>query len=309
MNGQKDLGHIKVILGENGGRFPFCNSILIDDSIKTVIDPGAGLQPLRAINESKDIEFVFNTHVHFDHIVFNYVFDHSRIMVNEQESIYFKDRRKFIEDFGANQVWGDEWVSQWLEKTTQPEGLHSKTITYRHEWYLSMARLDGTYSWGDVFDFGQVRMEVIPAPGHSSGFNVMYFPLQGVVYCSDIDLTTFGPWGEDYDQFVASARRIAQLDADTFVTGHESGIVSKNEFISRLDQYLEGINRRDQILLGKLSRPKTLNEIIKEGTFYGYRIFKDDFVYCWEWYMVRQHLQRLLKQGMVTFENGSYVRR
>ena len=304
----QDLGHIKVILGENGGRFPFCNSILIDDSVQAVIDPGAGLQQLRAINENNNIEIVFNTHVHFDHIVFNYVFDQSRIMVNEKESIYFTDRRKFIEDFGANQVWGDEWVSQWLEQTRRPEGLNSKTLAHRHEWYLSMARLDGTYRWGDVFDFGQVRMEVIPAPGHSPGFNVMYFPLQGVVYCSDIDLTAFGPWGEDYDQFIASARRIAQLDADTFVTGHESGIVSKNDFITRLDQYLEGIDRRDKVLLGKLSRPKTQDEIIKDGTFYGPRIFKDEFVYCWEWYIVRQHLQRLLKQGLVKIENGHYVR-
>ncbi len=304
----QDLGHIKVIAGDNGGRFPFCNSILIDDSVQAVIDPGAGLQKLRAINESHNIEIVFNTHVHFDHIVFNYVFDHSRIMVNEQEAIYFKDRRKFMEDFGVQLVWGDEWVSQWLEQTRRPEGLNSKKIFDRHEWYLSMARLDGTYRWGDVFDFGQVKMEVIPAPGHSSGFNVMYFPLQGIAFCSDIDLTDFGPYGEDYDQFVESAHRIAKLDADTFVTAHESGIVSKHEFISRLDQYLEGIDRRDKILLEKLSRPRTEEEIIKDGTFYGPRIFKDKFVYCWEWYLVRQHLQRLRKQGLVKIENGYYVR-
>ena len=308
MDRQKDLGRIKVILGENGGRFPFCNSILIDDSVQAMIDPGAGLQQLRAINDSQDIEIVFNTHVHFDHIVFNYVFDHSRIMVNEPESIYFRDRRKFIEDFGTSQVWGDAWIDQWLERTAQPQGLQSKTIAYRHEWCLSMARLDETYRWGDVFDFGRVRMEVIPAPGHSQGFNVMYFPLQGIVYCSDIDLTAFGPWGEDYDQFVESARRVAQLDADTFVTGHESGIVSKNEFISRLDQYLEVIEQRDKILLKKLIQPMTLDELIKEGTFYGPRVFKDEFVYCWEWYMVRQHLQRLLKQGLVTKKNGNYIR-
>jgi glyoxylase-like metal-dependent hydrolase (beta-lactamase superfamily II) len=308
MDRLKDLGRIKVILGENSGRFPFCNSILIDDSVQAVIDPGAGLQQLRAINDRQNIEVVFNTHVHFDHIVFNYVFDHSRIMVNEPESIYFRDRRKFIEDFGTSQVWGDAWADHWLEQTARPENLQSKTIAYRHEWYLSMARLDGTYRWGDGFDFGQVKMEVIPAPGHSQGFNVMYFPLQGIVYCSDIDLTAFGPWGEDYDQFVESARRIAQLDADTFVTGHESGIVSKNEFVSRLDQYLELIDRRDDILLEKLSRPRTQEDLIKEGTFYGPRIFRDEFVYCWEWYMVKQHLRRLLKQHRIVEKEGIYSR-
>lgn len=75
MDRSKDFGRIKVISGDNGGRFPYCNTLFIDDSIQTIIDPGAGLLKLQEINQSKSIDLVLNTHVHFDHIVYNYVFD------------------------------------------------------------------------------------------------------------------------------------------------------------------------------------------------------------------------------------------
>jgi len=41
MKNNKDFRRIKVVSGENGGRFPYCNALFIDDSIKTIIDPGA----------------------------------------------------------------------------------------------------------------------------------------------------------------------------------------------------------------------------------------------------------------------------
>ncbi|NLV21920.1 MAG: MBL fold metallo-hydrolase [Syntrophomonadaceae bacterium] len=303
-----DFGNIKVIPGQNGGRFPFCNTILIDDSIPAVIDPGAGLQQLQAVNQQKDIEIVINSHVHFDHICYNYVFDHSKIMVNEREAIYFQDRRKFIADSGVYEALGEEWANLWLQRIQEPDGPQtSYTPAYRHEWHLSLARLDETYCWGDVIDFGHSKMEIIPAPGHSPGFSVMYFPQEGIVYCSDIDLTKFGPWCQNSAQYIESARRVARLDADTFITGHESGIVSKDEFISRLDQYLDVIFIRDKMLLANLGSAVTFEELVRKGTFYGPKIFKDEFVYCWEWSMTKEHLQRLISQGLAAVENGKYI--
>lgn len=309
MYSNTDFGRIKVIAGENGGRFPYCNTLLIDDTIKAIIDPGAGLHKLQEINRSRHVDAVFNTHVHFDHIVYNYLFDQAAINVNELEAIYFKDPGEFVKATGVAEALGEEWISEWQERIRQPDSQQSLyTPAYRHEWQLSLARLDGTYRWGDTIDFGHTKMEVISAPGHSPGFSVMYFPQEGIVYSGDIDLTSFGPWCHDSEQFVNSANQVADLEADIFITSHESGIVSKSEFTARLGKYLDVLDIRDSKLLKALERPSGFEEIVRMGTFYGPKIFKDQFMYCWEWAMTKEHLQRLIKQGRVVNEKGKYTR-
>lgn len=308
MDKPNNFGRIKVIYGDKGGRFPYCNTILIDDSVQAIIDPGAGLDKLQQINRQNQIQMVFNTHVHFDHIVYNYVFDQAKILVNELEAIYLKDRREFVRASGAIESLGEGWIDKWLEMIARPDAPQSPyTPVYRHEWHLSLGRLDDTYQWGDVFDFGHTKMEVISAPGHSPGFSVMYFPEEGIVYCADIDLTSFGPWCEDSEQFIASAHKVAKLDADTFITGHEVGSVSKAEFNARLEQYLDVLIRRDQRMLEKMVQPLAFEEIVPMGIFYGPRIFADEFMYNWEWNMDKHHLQRLIKQELVVLKNGKYI--
>ncbi|MGE5380913.1 MAG: MBL fold metallo-hydrolase [Methylocystaceae bacterium] len=305
----QDFGLIKVIPGNNGGRFPFCNTLLIDDNVKAVVDPGAGLEILQEINESRHIDLVFDTHVHFDHIVYNYVFNQSRIMVNEHEAIYFQDRREFLKMTGVFEAMGEAWADKWLELIKQPNSPKSPfTPTYRHEWHLSLARLGGTYRWGETIDFGHTKMEIVAAPGHSKGFSVMYFPDQGIVYCGDIDLTKHGPWCEDADQFIASAHRVAELDADIFITSHQRGLVTKAEFAAELERYLEVIPQRDHQILNCIKEPMSLEDIVRIGLVYGSRIFTDEFLYCWEWAVIKEHLNRLVNQGLVIFDHGKYRR-
>ncbi|MGE5423334.1 MAG: MBL fold metallo-hydrolase [Ignavibacteriales bacterium] len=304
-----DLGHIKMIPGEKGGRFPFCNSLFIDDSIQVIIDPGAGLERLQRINREYHIEYVFNTHVHFDHIAFNHVFDEAKILVNKQESLFFNDRREFLKATGVQEILGEEWVTDWLERIKQPDSPQSLiTPAYRHEWHLSLARLDGTYMWGESFDFGHTKMKVVAAPGHSPGFSVMFFPEEGIVYCGDIDLTKFGPWCQDSWKFIESARRVAEIDADLFITGHERGILTRTEFTSGLDEYLAILTKRDHHLLKHLKQPLLFSEIANMGLFYGPRIFEDKWLYCWEWTMLKEHLKRLIDQDLVLLADGKYRR-
>ena len=74
------FGKIQVITGQNKGRFPFCNSLLITDSVKVIIDPGAGLAVMTQIRNEATIDLVINTHFHFDHIAYNHLFDQSKIL-------------------------------------------------------------------------------------------------------------------------------------------------------------------------------------------------------------------------------------
>ncbi len=306
-------GCIRVIPGDSGGRFPFCNSLFIDDAVKVVIDPGAGPDKLAEIKNKHHVDLVLNTHYHFDHIAYNYLFDQAEIRINEEESNCFRDRREIAARVSMVQVYGEEWVPGWLDRIARADSPQSPyTPQNRHEWWLSTARLDGTYRWGDVLDFGRTRLEVIAAPGHTAGFSCFYFPNQGVVYTGDIDLTEFGPWycgtDSDIDQFIATARHIARLDADTFITGHEQGVLTRAEFRHRLDAYLAIIEQREQRILSALTEPLDAKQVAALGLIYGKKYLVDDWVRAWEEVAVEKHLRRLVRKGLAVCRNNKYSR-
>ncbi len=308
----RSFGPITVIPGNDGSRFPFCTTLFIDDHVKAVIDPGAGMQPLRPLCEKASIELVLNTHYHFDHIAFNYLFDTARILINEREAECFRNRRRIGALLGMTEVYGGQWVDAWLERIACPDAAQSPySPQNNHKWWLSTMRLGGTYRGGDVMDFGTVAMHVIDAPGHSAGFCCFAFPDYGVVYAGDLDLTDFGPWyggtDGDIDLFIASARRIGALDADWFITGHEKGIVSAEEFREKLDTFLRKIDERDHKILTCLDRPKGVDEIARCGVIYHTRFHVDAWIYMWNLIMVKKHLRRLLQQGRIIEADDKYV--
>ena len=306
------IGKIEVVTGEKGGRFPFSNTLFIDDQVKVVIDPGAGLSRLRAVKEKADIDLIINTHYHLDHIGFNYIFPGARIYCNEIESGCYGNPREIARRYGFVEVFGEDWLDGWLERISRPDTPPSRySLQNRYEWTLSTARLDGVFSWGETLDFGCTRMEVIGTPGHTAGFCCLYFPDHGVLYTGDIDLTGFGPWyakDGDIDLFINSARAVASRSADLYITGHEIGAVSRSEFIARLDVYLEVINDRDRKIMAALTRPLTLEELSDRGLIYDRRFHVDAWIRCFELMMIEKHLQRLLQRRMIGFHRGRYYR-
>ncbi|MGE5544911.1 MAG: MBL fold metallo-hydrolase [Bacillota bacterium] len=306
-------GKIMVVPGENGSRFPFNSSILIVDEVCTIVDPGAGKKTILDLKSRFNIELVLNTHYHFDHIAYNYMFPEARLLINEIDSPCFVDKKELARRLGMVDCFGEEWTDGWLERIKEPNTAQSPySPQNRHEWWLSTARLDGTYQWGDTFDFGTTKMTVVGAPGHTGGFSCFYFPEQGLVYTGDIDLTAFGPWyagrDSDIDAFINSARNLGELDADAFVTGHELGTLTKKEFKQKLELYLGIIDHRDELILSALSIPHTLHELTELGMFYGRRFLVDDWIMAWEQMQVRKHLERLLRQGMIKQAEETFFR-
>ena len=308
-----EFGKIKVIQGRNNGRFPFCNSLLIDDGMKVVIDPGAGLERMTQVRDLVNIDLVINTHFHFDHIAYNYLFNQSRIYINDIESECYRDRKKILKRLGMTDYYGDDWSEGWLDRISRPASVQSPySPQNRHEWWLSTDRVDGTYRWGDVMDFGATRMEIIGTPGHSAGFCCLHFPHEGVVYTGDIDLTSFGPWyfgaDGDIDQFIKSSEIIANLDAETYITGHEAGIVNRDDFQLGLRKYIEIIKKRGDRILAALAKPLSLKDLCSLGLIYGKKFIVDEWVRAWDALTVKKHLDRLLTNGMITYSNSKYFK-
>jgi glyoxylase-like metal-dependent hydrolase (beta-lactamase superfamily II) len=311
---EKGYGPIRVVRGEEKGRFPHCNTILIIDEVKAVIDPGAGEKILEKLLVNHRIDLVIDTHYHFDHIWFNYLFRDAEIHLNRYDAPCFKSLDTLAERLGILEVYGVDGVERW-KKTVS--GRSSESMGYtprnRHEWVLSTSRLDGVYKDGKIFDFGSTEAEAIHLPGHTAGFCCFYFPNERLVYTADIDLTSFGPWygGTDGDiqGFLDSIERITELDADIYVTGHELGIVGKSDFLLRLEKFKSKIFERDKALLEFLCSRKngaTLSEIASQGLIYDQEFLVDEWIYMWEKIMVKKHLERLERLGFVYLEGNRY---
>lgn len=307
----RQFGKVRVIEGENRGRFPFCNSLFIDDATRAIVDPGAGLERLSELKEKHAIDIVINTHFHFDHISCNYIFSPARILINDIEAPCFRNRREILNRLGVTGAYGSEWAEGWLGRISDPEAAQSPySPQNRHEWWLSTARLDGTYSWGDSIDFGRTRAKVIGAPGHSAGFCCLHFPDEGAVYTGDIDLTSFGPWyfGDDgdIDLFIESALRLRDLDAGDFITGHEAGVLKRPDFLLRLEQFLEIVDKREARIIAALDKPMSIDDLADRGPFYGKKFHVDEWVRAWETIAVRKHVNRLVKKGVIRADEGLF---
>jgi len=311
---KESWNHVRLVRGEENGRFPYCNTILITDEVNAIIDPGAGKKTLEKLLRNHRVDLVIDSHYHFDHIRFNYLFKDAEIHLNKYDAPCFESLDALAERLGVLEVYGLRGVKRWKRtisrESREPLGYTPKN---RHEWVLSTSRLDGEYEDGTVFDFGATKAEVIHTPGHTAGFCCFYFINEKMVYAADIDLTSFGPWygGSDGDiqLFLDSMEKVAKLNADYYVTGHETGIVKKPEFLTRLEKFKSKIFERDTDILEFLRRRKNgaaLTDIASEGLIYSRKLLVDEWIYMWERIMVRKHLERLEGLGLVYLEGNNY---
>jgi glyoxylase-like metal-dependent hydrolase (beta-lactamase superfamily II) len=306
------FGLINIIPGENKSRFPCCTSLYLDDDVKVLIDPGAGYQRLNELRHKVSIDIVINTHYHFDHIAFNYLFEDAHIIINDKEAECFHNRKIIGSLLGMEEVYGSAWVKDWLSRIAKPDTQQSPFSPQNsHRWWISTSRVDGEYTWGDVMDFGKTHMHVLGAPGHSGGFSCMYFPEYGVIYVGDLDLTPFGPWyggsDGDIDKFISTCHEIEHMDAKFFITGHEAGIVTKDEFQKGMVRFLDIIEHRDRKIISLLSQPISLEELVDQGPIYGKKYHGDAWIYMWEFIMVKKHILRMIDQGLIANVDGVLV--
>jgi len=303
---------IKVIPGGNRGRFPFSHTLYIDDDVKAVIDTGAGEIPLTELKNRCPVDLVVNTHYHFDHIAYNYLFEGSRIILNRREADGFRDRRVIGRFLGMAEVYGEAWVEGWLERIADPRTKASPWSPQNdHKWWLSTARIDGEYAWGEILDFGKTKAHVLAAPGHSEGFSCLFFPVEGIAYVSDMDLTGFGPWyggtDGDIDAFVRSCRDMVALDAGQYITGHERGVVDGKTFREEMGSFLLKIEERENTVLESLRTPLSLEALARLGLIYPRKFHEDAWVSMWNFLMTQKHVRRLIARGRVREEGRTFL--
>lgn len=295
MVGVEIAENILFIEGENKGRYPCSNSILIDDEIKALIDTGMGTDLAMQIDKEKKIDWIINSHGHEDHIACNHLFKNARIGSHKFDAPVIKSVRKLTELYPSSPELTKESMGLFLEQF----GLKDSSVSLEFE---------DEY----VFDFGQLKLRVIHTPGHSRGHCCFSIPSEKMVFLSDIDLSSFGPWYGcldcDIDQFTDSIKRVRGLKFKTAITSHKGIIRGKEIIEEELSRYLNRIFEREKKLLEFLNKERSMDEIVSKAIVYGRFPEPKAMFELFEKTMMEKHLERLIKKNLVVRVNRKFIK-
>ena len=281
--------HVFVVFNENG--YTYGNCILVDDDIRLMIDSGAGKE-LEQV-QPENIDILINTHHHYDHVRGNELFTRAQVLLHPIEHSCIQNLEKVL----AVDGW-DELMDQDLYNLKDLD----------HGSFPERWRVDGEINDGQVVDCGSTRFMVLHTPGHSKGHCSFYFPNEDLVFLGDICLTMVGPWyGEsqtDLGEFIASIDRIIEMGPAAVVTSHVNQVFDNPR--PALTEYRDRILKREQRILRQIkANPGTIDQLAEKHLIY--RQHPSLPVLFWEKSMLRNHLERLIKLGLVEeFEGGVF---
>ena len=286
-------GNLVFIEGPKGGRYPFCNTVLIDDARRTLIDPGAEYERLLQIKKERPVDMIINSHYHEDHTSMNYLFPESDLYVPRDETPCFTSIERLLDFYGlSDPAYRDYW-----------KGLLRERFNYRER------EPAGELVDGMTIDFGNTVMEVIHTPGHTIGHSSFYFPREGLLFLGDLDLTPFGPlysdWGSDIDETISSVHRLLEIDAAVYITCHEAGVI-EGDIRPLARKYLDIIEQRETALIDFLKKPHTMDEIVNQWIIYRKPREPKAFFEFGERGMMTKHLERLVAKDIVGTRDASY---
>jgi glyoxylase-like metal-dependent hydrolase (beta-lactamase superfamily II) len=277
---------IFFVKGKQHGVFPFSNSLMIKG--KVILDLGVGIEIVKELVNR--VQFAALTHTHPDHCAGAWIF-------NE------KSKKVLSPD-------GYETNLDSLAKRFVDEGL-------RDDWKRFVRSTMGVrdfeadhYSDGDII-LKEPEVKAIHIPGHTEDLHI--FLIDGrIVFGSDIDLTSFGPWyghrESSIKKFMKSIEKVIGLDAEVFVSGHEEPVFGREKTIEKLQSYLEVFEKRNEILRSLLENPRTLGELVVLSPFYKKKPYEKNILDYWEAQMIKKHLDLLSERGEITGLKGEYKR-
>ncbi|WP_251552342.1 MBL fold metallo-hydrolase [Neobacillus muris] len=278
------IGPLLIIEGPNRSKVPYSRSLYIDCSEKVLIDTGADPQALLDLDHEYGVELIINTHYHPDHTLHNHLFKDTVKLINPKEYETALTIEGVAQLNGVYQEWGEKGVELW--KKSLPEA-----------WSKNLGEISGAYEYETEYAFGDVKVHFLHIPGHTSGIACPYFPELGSAFVGDYDMTTFGPWynGSDgnIEDFIRSGNRLLELDCHTYITGHQKGIFTKQEFKQAMEKYLAVIDHRDQLIEQYVLKGLDFNELTSIGIFYPAHLLEGPILKTWERSGIRKHLKRL----------------
>lgn len=285
---QKIHEHLYLVTNDAG--FTYCNCILIEDSLRVVIDSGADAASIAA-SRPEAVDLLINSHHHYDHIRGNALFTGAQKCIHALDFNALRNEEEY--NFHNSFDRWEEFMPGYDFAAAQAQ----MKITGRLP--IEDLGVERCFGDGEEFECGHITCQVVHAPGHSAGHCAFWFPEADFMFLGDICLTPTGPWyGEicaSPGDLIASIDRIAAMKPGRVATGHVAGLVE--DPVPRLREYQERILRREERILASLkNREADIHELA--GQHFIYRHHPTWYVLFWEKLMLAKHLERLELQGL-----------
>lgn len=282
-----DHGAVGVLVPENGGRYPYGNSLLIRGSGETVlVDPSlaVGEEGLAGIEDGSRVDAVVVSHGHEDHLAGLHRFPDVPVYAHEADLAAVRSVDALVEGYGLP----PEQHEEFRRELVRDFGL--------------VDRPDATgLADGTRIDLGDRTVTVVHLPGHTAGHCGLLVEPDDFLFVGDIDLSRFGPYygdvGSDLEAFEASIEYCLQVQARWYGTFHHKGVVTgAGAFTEQLRAYRDVIRTREQRLLEFLGEPRTVGEVVAHRIVYRPHVDLP-WVDTVERRTAEQHLARLVADG------------
>jgi hydroxyacylglutathione hydrolase len=289
------IGPLQFIPGENRGRYPYCNSIYIEEA-GLLIDPASDRKTLIKLRDTQGVRQVWLSHWHEDHFMHLDLFEDTPFWISERD---------------LPPLTGIETLLDWYTMEN-PEYRAFWKAMLEDQFHYQPRQPARFFQDREIIDLGPLTVEVIPTPGHTPGHLAFYFREPKILFMGDYDLTPFGPWyGDlysDIDQTIESLNRLKNIPADAWLTGHETGLFTSPPG-SLWGDYEKVIYERENKLLDLLSSPKTMDEIVEAWIVYGRPREPKEFFEFGERAIMKKHLERLEKNARLVHDGKTYQRK
>lgn len=294
------IGPIEILTGENSSRVPYSTSLLVHGKESSaLIDCGGGQSVFQYAKTQANLNNIFLTHYHLDHIWGAHLFDEADKWINPYDLNKLSDANELAKASGMTAWRGEEATEIWLERQNRKK---STATPNKPMWEPVMNITDHVYSYDTPMEIADTTMTIIHTPGHTEGYCCPYFPEYGVFYAGDFDLTSFGPWymnaDSDIDLFFESADRTLEVDAKYYVTGHHKGTFERKKYEQRLHKYMDKIHEREENTKKAIQKGVLPKDIVYQEIFYLLKNHREHRRFLeWEAIGIAKHINRLIRQG------------
>lgn len=283
-------------------KFPYCNSLLIEDDIVALIDAGFGNELIIKFLKENRIDILITSHAHPDHVAGNSILSDissAEIFVPEQDTGLSQSLEKLKKRIG---IYGKPVENAW-------DIIVKDTIDFQGDEYGH----ENSYRNGHIFDLGKVKLRAVYAPGHSEGHYCFCAENEDLFFASDLGIDSFGPWygylDSNLSDYIKTLESIKKNNIGKCLSSHFDNVIYDIDIW--LEKCLDIIaERKNKIVRFVQNEPMSIVELAKKQIIYNnierLKWPMNEFVTHFEQNMIRQHLKLLLNSGKVKQENGNY---